>query len=96
MELRSDSLYHRRGEMGDYDAYPENQHGDMFGLKDFANDDDAVVTCRGTEPNDWNDVKADLDLAKAMAETAGWVHRGFKREVDELQKSKDELQKSKG
>jgi len=42
------------------------------------------VTCRGTEPHDWNDVKADLDLATAMAETAGWVHRGFKREVDEL------------
>jgi glycosidase len=41
-ELRNDSLYHRRGEMGDYDAYPENQHGDMFGLKDFANDDDAA------------------------------------------------------
>ena len=50
----------------------------------FANDDDAVVTCRGTEPNDWNDIKADLDLATVMAETAGWVHRGFKREVDDL------------
>jgi glycosidase len=41
-ELRNDALYHRRGEMGNYDAYPENQHGDMFGLKDFANDDDAA------------------------------------------------------
>src|SRR5919201_371364 len=50
----------------------------------FGNEHDAVVTCRGTEPNDWNDVKADLDLERAMAETVGWVHRGFKREVDEL------------
>ena len=44
----------------------------------------AVVVCRGTEPNDWNDIRADLDLATVMAETVGRVHRGFKREVDDL------------
>jgi triacylglycerol lipase len=72
-------LAHRMG-------FPEIRYYDRDGAQAyiFANADDAVVTCRGTEPNDWNDVKADLDLAKAVAETAGWVHRGFKREVDEL------------
>lgn len=40
-ELRNKDLYHRRGNMHDYDTYPENQHGDMVGLKDYANDDDA-------------------------------------------------------
>ena len=72
-------LVHRIG-------FPEIRYYDRDGAQAyiFANEHDAVVTCRGTEPNDWNDVKADLDLAKAMAETAGWVHRGFKREVDEL------------
>jgi glycosidase len=42
VELRNPSLYHRRGNMhGDgYDTYPENQHGDLSGLKDYANDDD--------------------------------------------------------
>jgi len=50
----------------------------------FGNDDDRVVVCRGTEPNDWNDIRADLDLAKVVAETAGRVHRGFKHEVDDL------------
>ena len=39
-ELRDPSLYHRRGNMNNYDNYPENQHGDMCGLKDYANDDD--------------------------------------------------------
>jgi glycosidase len=39
-ELRNPDFYHRRGNMGDYDHYPENQHGDMCGLKDYANDDD--------------------------------------------------------
>ena len=32
----------------------------------------------------WNDVKADLDATTALAETVGRVHRGFKREVDDL------------
>ncbi len=41
-ELRDPTWYHRRGDMGNYDTYPENQHGDMSGLKDYANDDDAV------------------------------------------------------
>jgi alpha-amylase len=40
IELRNPDLYHRRGNMGNYDNYPENQHGDMSGLKDYANDDD--------------------------------------------------------
>lgn len=41
-ELRDPDLYHRRGEMRDYDSYPENQHGDLLTLKDYANDDDAA------------------------------------------------------
>ncbi|MCI0391736.1 MAG: alpha-amylase family glycosyl hydrolase [Acidobacteria bacterium] len=42
IELRNPDLYHRRGNItgGGYDTYPENQHGDLSGLKDYANDDD--------------------------------------------------------
>jgi glycosidase len=42
IELRDENLYHRRGNMfgSGYDNYPENQHGDMSGLKDYHNDDD--------------------------------------------------------
>ncbi|MGV3484990.1 MAG: lipase family protein [Planctomycetaceae bacterium] len=50
----------------------------------FRNDDDCVITCRGTEPNEWNDIRADVKAATVLAETAGKVHRGFKREVDDL------------
>lgn len=41
-ELRNPGLYHRKGRITDngYDSYPENQHGDLFGLKDYSNDDD--------------------------------------------------------
>jgi triacylglycerol lipase len=50
----------------------------------FANDEDVVVVCRGTEPHDRNDVRADLALGLVVAETVGRVHRGFKQEVDDL------------
>jgi triacylglycerol lipase len=67
-------------------GFPEIRFYDRDGAQAyiFANDEDAVVTCRGTQPDDWNDLKADLDLQRAMAETAGWVHRGFKKQVDDL------------
>jgi triacylglycerol lipase len=76
----------RAGRLAFQIGLPEIRFYDRDGAQAyiFANKHDAVVTCRGTEPNDWNDVRADLDLATVAAETAGWVHRGFKREVDDL------------
>jgi triacylglycerol lipase len=67
-------------------GFPEIRFYDRDGAQAyiFGNDDDAVVTCRGTEPHDWNDVRADLNLGVVVGETAGWVHRGFKQEVDDL------------
>ncbi len=50
----------------------------------FENQHDCIVVCRGTEPNDWNDIRADVNALTVLAETAGRVHRGFKREVDDL------------
>jgi len=50
----------------------------------FQNDHDSVVVFRGTEVNDWNDIKADANALTAIAETVGKVHRGFKSEVDDI------------
>ena len=50
----------------------------------FENHHDSVIACRGTEPNEWNDIKADIDAVSVVAETIGRVHRGFKQEVDDL------------
>lgn len=50
----------------------------------FETRDDCIVACRGTEPNQWNDIKADVNAARVAAETVGRVHRGFKEEVDDL------------
>ena len=85
----SNISYLSRTEAG-YLAYeiglPEIRYYDNDGAQAyiFANKWDTVVTCRGTQPDDWNDLKADLDLQRANAETVGWVHRGFKQEVDDL------------
>lgn len=45
---------------------------------------DAVIVCRGTEPHDWHDIRANVNLWMEVAETVGKVHRGFKREMDRL------------
>jgi len=50
----------------------------------FMNETDHVIACRGTEPTQWNDLKADIDATAALAETVGHVHRGFKQEVDDI------------
>lgn len=50
----------------------------------FSGERDTVVACRGTEPNEWNDIRADANATSALAETVGKVHSGFKQEVDDL------------
>lgn len=45
---------------------------------------DCIVACRGTEPGEWNDLKADVNALSVLAESVGRVHRGFKKEVDDL------------
>ena len=50
----------------------------------FMNKEDIVIACRGTQPTEFNDIKADLKAMPVMAETISGVHRGFKAEVDEL------------
>ncbi len=47
-------------------------------------DTDVVIACRGTEPHEPSDLRADIDAVKVVAETVGHVHRGFKKEVDDL------------
>lgn len=74
------------GQMANHMGLPEVRFYDRNGAQAyiFGNEHDAVVVCRGTEPDDENDLRADLDLALIGAETAGLVHRGFKHEVDDL------------
>lgn len=50
----------------------------------FSNKEDLVIACRGTQPGQFNDIKADLKSIMTMAETVGKVHLGFKQEVDDL------------
>ena len=50
----------------------------------FQNRHDLVIACRGTEPTCFNDIRADLKAIPVMAETVSRVHRGFKKEVDDL------------
>ena len=42
------------------------------------------IAFRGTQPNQLNDIKADLDFFREKSQSAGMVHGGFKDEIDEL------------
>jgi triacylglycerol lipase len=48
----------------------------------FQTEHDSVVVFRGTEADEWEDIKADVNAIAAIAETVGKVHTGFKHEVD--------------
>jgi triacylglycerol lipase len=67
-------------------GFPESLYFDRDGAQAyrFRNEDDSVIVCRGTQPNEWSDVKADVNALTVLAETVGRVHSGFKQEVDRL------------
>lgn len=53
----------------------------------FYNEHDLIVSCRGTEPTALNDVMADLEVIKTVWSSeggTGYVHQGFKHEVDKV------------
>ena len=50
----------------------------------FMNKRDIDFACRGTQPKQYNEIKADARAFPVVAETIGRVHGGFKGEVDKL------------
>jgi triacylglycerol lipase len=67
-------------------GFPEAQLFDNDGSQAyrFRNEFDTVLTCRGTEPTEWNDIKADANAIMSALGALGNVHSGFNREVDDL------------
>ena len=64
---------------------PEAIMFDKDGTQVFCWKDDkhACVAFRGTEPNQWSDIKADLKIRRVKCPT-GFVHRGFRDALDEV------------
>ena len=50
----------------------------------FQNKSDLVIACRGTQPTELQDLGADMRAFPVVAETVSRVHKGFKKEVDDL------------
>ena len=70
------------GKLGFIDGKFFNSDGSQAYM--FVTKHDTVVVFRGTEPNEWNDIRADANALTAVSETVGRIHRGFKTEVDDL------------
>lgn len=67
-------------------GFPDVQLIDKDGAQAyrFRNEHDIVLACRGTEPTQWNDIKADANAIMSAIGALGNVHSGFNREVDDL------------
>jgi triacylglycerol lipase len=50
----------------------------------FRNEHDCVIAYRGTEPTEWNDIRADAKASLAVLGSIGKVHSGFNGEVDDV------------
>jgi triacylglycerol lipase len=74
-------------------GFPEAQLFDNDGSQAFRfrNDHDVVLACRGTQPNEWNDIQADANAVMSVVGTFGNVHSGFNREVEDLWPLLEEL-----
>ena len=48
------------------------------------NDQEIVVCFRGTEPDEFSDILADLNAIPRRSMTDGWVHSGFRGELDKV------------
>jgi len=53
----------------------------------FYNKSDLIISCRGTQPSEMNDIMADLEVFKADSVTGNKIHQGFKEEVDKIYES---------
>jgi triacylglycerol lipase len=84
--LKQSLLFAELSQLAYFDPNEITEAVKSFGLEAyvFSTSHDCVVVFRGTEPDEIDDIKADVDAVLVVAETVGRVHRGFKREVDDL------------
>jgi triacylglycerol lipase len=74
-------------------GFPDAQLFDRNGAQAyrFRNEHDVVLACRGTQVNEWNDIKSDANAVMAALGALGNVHSGFNGAVDVLWPMLEEL-----
>jgi triacylglycerol lipase len=48
------------------------------------NENEFVLCFRGTEPDEFSDIKADLNAFPDRGQSGGWVHNGFQEELNKI------------
>lgn len=48
------------------------------------NNEEFLIAFRGTEPDEFSDIKADLNALPDRGQSGGWVHNGFQEEVNKI------------
>lgn len=63
-------------------TFYEHKGSQVYVVED---DHDIIIICRGTEPKEWNDIKADLNIDRVPSRSGeGQVHRGFRTYTDNV------------
>ena len=69
-------------------GYPGHRFIDIEGAQCHVvwngNSSEMVICFRGTEPSELSDILADLNALPKKSMTDGWVHSGFRGELDKL------------
>lgn len=67
-------------------GYSDHKFLDTDGAQCHAiwNDSELVLCFRGTEPDEFSDIKADLNALPDRGVSGGWVHNGFQTELEKL------------
>jgi triacylglycerol lipase len=68
--------------LGYFATFISNNEAEAYLLED---DTDLIIVCRGTQPNQWSDISADLSIDRVKPHSGGGkVHVGFKSYADKL------------
>jgi triacylglycerol lipase len=68
--------------LGYFATFISNNDAEAYLLED---DTDLIIVCRGTQPNQWSDISADLSIDRVKPHNGGGkVHVGFKSYADKL------------
>ena len=86
MAKLASNAYLDSGEWAKKEGYTGHKLFDIDGAQCHAvwNKEEYVLCFRGTEPSEITDILADLNAIPRGSETKGWVHSGFRNELDKL------------
>jgi triacylglycerol lipase len=75
---------HKMAQMASIAYLDGREAGPKFKVHIVGNRNEMVLAFRGTEPDEFSDLTADLNAFPDRAQVGGWVHNGFQNELEKV------------